>query len=83
MSKKYILIFIFLFKISYNIYVYRPNLFFEYLEEEKVDKSDLDNIITKISDGFEEAYAFLPYQKILQKQIIQILLTIKWILKKN
>jgi hypothetical protein len=63
MSKKYILIFIFLFKISYNIYVYRPNLFFEYLEEEKVDKSDLDNIITKISDGFEEAYAFYTLSK--------------------
>ena len=63
MALKYILIFIFLFKITYNIYVYRPNLFFEYVEEEKVDKSDLDNIITKLSDGFEEAYAFYTLSK--------------------
>ena len=63
MALKYILIFIFLFRITYNIYVYRPNLFFEYVEEEKVDKSDLDNIITKLSDGFEEAYAFYTLSK--------------------
>ena len=63
MALKYILIFIFLFKISYNIYVYKPNLFFEYIEEEKVDKKDLDNIITKLSVGFEDVYAYYTLSK--------------------
>ena len=63
MAIKYILIFIFLFKLSYNIYVYKPNLFFKYIEEEKVDKNDLDNIINKLSDGFEEVYAFYTLSK--------------------
>jgi len=63
MAMKYILTFIFLFKISYNIYVYQPDLFFEYVEEEKVEKSILDDIITKLSDGFEEAYAFYTLSK--------------------
>ena len=63
MAIKLVLIFIFLFKLSYNIYIYHPNLFFEYIEEEKVDKKDLDNIIKKLSDGFEEAYAFYTLSK--------------------
>ena len=63
MAIKYFLIFIFLFKISYNIYIYQPNLFFKYVEEEKVDKNDLDNIITKFSDGFEDVYAYYTLSK--------------------
>jgi len=63
MAMKYILTFILLFKMSYNIYVYKPNLFFEYVEEEKVEKSILDDIITKLSDGFEEVYAYYTSSK--------------------
>jgi len=63
MSIKLNLIFVFLFKLSYNIYIYQPNLFFEYVEKEIVDKSVLDNIIKKLSDGFEEAYAFYTLSK--------------------
>jgi len=33
------------------------------VEEERFDKSDLDNIITKLSDGFEEADAFYILSK--------------------
>ena len=60
---KLILIFIFLFKLSYNIYIYQPNAFFDYIEEEKVEKKDLDDIIQKLSDGFEETYAFYTLSK--------------------
>ena len=33
------------------------------MEEERFDKSDLDNIITKLSDGFEEVYSFYTLSK--------------------
>ena len=58
MIAKFILIFISLCKLSYNIYVLKPEEFFKYIDEEKVDKAKLDDIIKKVSKGFEEVYAF-------------------------
>ena len=55
---KFILIFISLYKISYSIYVLQPKTFFEYVDEGRIEKYKLDNIIEKISKGFEEVYGF-------------------------
>ena len=58
MIAKYILIFISLLKLSYNLYALNPEQFFKYVDEEKVDKSKLDDILKTLSKGLEEVYAF-------------------------
>ena len=58
MITKIILLFISLYKLSYNIYVLQPEEFFQYIDEEKVDKAKLDDIIKTLSKGLEEVYAF-------------------------
>ena len=58
MITKFILIFISLYKFSNNIYVLESKDFFKYIDEEKVEKTKLDEIIKRISKGFEEVYAF-------------------------
>ena len=63
MAMKSILTFIFLFKISYNVYVYQPETFFRLIKEEKVEENKLNEIITKLSEGFEDAYAFYSLSK--------------------
>jgi hypothetical protein len=60
---KFIIIFISLCKLTYNIYVLQPETFFKYIEEEKVNKEKLDDIIKKLSEGMEEVYAFYTLSK--------------------
>ena len=60
---EFIIIFISLCKLTYNIYVLQPETFFKYIEEEKVDKKKLDDIIEKVSEGMEEFYAFYTLSK--------------------
>ena len=63
MIMKFIIIFISLCNLSYNIYVLQPDTFFKYIEEEKVEKYKLDDIIQRVSEGMEEVYAFYTLSK--------------------
>lgn len=48
----------YLFKLTFNINIYKPKIIFSYFQKEKISSKDSKNIIDKLSNIFKELYAF-------------------------